>query len=452
MKQLMFIVLMFFLTINQISFGQTESKTKSGPSEVKQLINKGESAIRAGDLDTAYEIFTGLLKEYPGSEKLNFVLGLTCYARSDYSRARLAFDRVLQINPENDSARLHLARVYLVTGDIISSKREFMTVLSHNPPENVKSNIQYYLDMIESKTKRWNFAGRMGAGYFRDDNVNVGPDSDIVRIAPITSPIGILTEMNAQKPVESGGLFGIVSLSESYDPGETGYWVLAGAGSYYKNKLDSESSVYENMFWQGMLGPKYVTSKDFINFPVIMGHITSGGNPLVDMYGLSPSYMHASGNAGIWQYLTSAQMELRDYKELDDRDGSYVALSESVIRIFESSATQLSIGASLFHNAADEAVYTYTGGALETGGEWRWCQSSKLYENVRYTKTMYDEKELLAPEKRSDDQWQFVVGINKAFGPWIGLDINHQITENQSTFGLYQYNRNVTTISMVIAF
>ncbi len=446
---LAFAVLSLCIHANTVS-AQGDISAKES-METSRMIAEGEKAIENGDFDTAYTVFNNLLRKYPGSEKLNFVLGLTCFARGDYSRARLAFDRTLQINPVNDRARLELAKVYFTTGEFGLARNEFMVVLNHNPPENVKSNIQYYLDVIRKGIKRWGFSCQIAAGGFRDNNANLGPDSDIVSITPIVSPIGILTEMTTQDPVETDGTFGSISLTQTYDAGAPKNWILVGTESYYQNWVGSQNN-YENMFAQFTLGPRRLTARTSLHLPVTIGHITSGHEQLVNMYGINPTYLRIYGKSGETECLSAIRIESRDYKEFDDRDGIYMALNESVTRTIGRTGLSVSLIASLFNDRTEEKIYQYSGGSLGTGVDLKLQSNARIYGRAKYTKTTYAEKELLALEKREDDQWQFTAGTTMLVGAQFGLDLNHQVTDNRSTFGLYQYDRNVTTLSAFFMF
>jgi hypothetical protein len=71
---------------------------------------------------------------------------------------------------------------------------------------------------------------------------------------------------------------------------------------------------------------------------------------------------------------------------------------------------------------------------------------------LKYQKSDYAEKEPLAPDVRKDRLTQITFGINKMFTGWLAMDVNYQFTSSDSTFTLYQYEREVTTVSMSVMF
>lgn len=415
---------------------------------------ENEIAIKTGDMERAYEIFADLLREYPSNEKINFAYGLACFSLKENSRARLAFERVLQINPENHRGRVELGRAYLASGQLQLAGQQFETALSYNPPESVRRNIESYLEQIRKRINRWQFSGRVDAGAFDDDNVNVGPDSEIISITPIifgATTISAMTIEESSRPVEASGLFSAVALSGSYDTGEQANWVITTDVSYYQNWLDDEPD-YESLYYQAAAGLRHTGARSTLSLPLKVTHITSGHDPLVNMYGISPSYLYVYGPQGDWHWLTAGTVEFRDYDELNDHDSFYLAANETVCRYFGKRGHNISMCVSLFHDHTDAAVYEYIGIASSLGGEMKLPWKSALYARVRHVRADYAERETLAPEKRSDAQNQFVAGITKMFARQWGMDVNYQATDNNSTYGLYQYDRNVATISAFCAF
>lgn len=416
--------------------------------------DEGKKALDSGEIDRAYEIFTKLLREDPGNEQINFGLGMACFARNDYPRARLAFERALQANSNNDRARLELARTYLAMQQFEAAQEQFQTVLARNPPDAVRQNIELYLQQIRKGIKRTLLSGRIDAAWFYDDNVNVGPDSTIIDIAPIIFGSQTLTTMNideSSQPVSADGYFTSVTLSGAYDTGDLGKWALTGDMAYYQNWI-SEAPANESLYYQMASGLRHTGEKSMFMLPFKAGHITSGGNPLMNSYGVSPAYLCMSGEAAEWQWFTSGGFEIRDYDTLSDRNGYFASLGEAGKRFFGAARHNVSMGLSVSHDHPDATPYQYWAYAANFSAEMRLPWNSALYSRAGYTRTDYVEREAISPEKRTDTQNQFAVGVNKTLTPQWGMDVNYQITDNNSTFKLYEYNRNVATVSAFYAF
>lgn len=414
---------------------------------------EGAAAMRDGTLAQAHDMLKRLLRSDPAGASINFAYGLTCLSLKDYPRAGLAFERVLDIDPGNSRARLELAHTHLVAGRTALASGELREALAENPPATVRSNIEAQLARIETAKRRWRLSARLDAGYVYDDNVNVGPDSDVINIEPLTLGSQTFTALSlaeGSRPVKDDGLFGYVGLAGEYDAGEPGAWSTVTEASWYQNWL-KDASDHESMFVQGTLGMLRRGPASVLRLPLAAAHIASGRDALVNLYGAAPSLLYAPGD-GRLSWLTAATLEYRDYVDLDARDGAYILLGETLRRLLGNSGHNLQAGVALFHNFADADVYAHSGAMVKLGGDFVLPWDTVLYSRARYTWSRYRERELLASEKRSDGQLQCVIGVNKILaGKW-GMNANYQYTDNNSSFGLYEYDRNVATLSTFYTF
>ena len=410
--------------------------------------------MKAGQLKRALEVFTALLKEDPADERINLYYGLTCLSLKDYSRARLAFERVLQANPGNDRGRIELAQTHALQRQYHLATQEFETVLSHNPPKAVKENIEQYLRKMKTASNRWTASGRLDTGVFSDDNVNVGPDSQIISIAPIvfgTQSITELTLGEESKPTRGKGGFGSLSLSTAYDVGAEAGWLLAADGLAYLS-LIKDMSKHDSLFCQASVGPQKSDSRSMIQLPVKVAHISSGHDPLMTSYGLAPVFAYAPGSEGQFQLLTSLSAERRDYRKLNDRDGYFCSASETLRYAWAHGKHSVLTSFAIMRDNTVANIYQYDGWSSTSGINIQAHERATVYAQVKFAGSDYAEKETLAPRIREDKLQQYLVGINSPLSAALLLDINYQKTSNQSSFSLYEYNRNVATVSMRYTF
>jgi tetratricopeptide (TPR) repeat protein len=409
---------------------------------------EGEKARQSGDSARAYEIFNQLVREHPESEEINFAYGMACLALGDLSRAQLAFERVLQINARNDRARVELARTYVETKQYELATREFETVLSHNPPLQVRRNIEQYLRDVRSGKSRWRFAGRVEAGGLWDDNVNVGPASETVNIAPVVFGSQTFTTLSVNddsQPLDSAGVFASASVAGTYDPGETAGWVVPMTASFYENWLE-DGADYETRYYQAVAGSRCYASSHVVDMPVKLAHIDSGDDALVDILGVIPSHVAYQGQKRNLSFTTAGSLEARNYDSLDDRDGEFYSLGETVRKVLGEGRHEVSCNLAVFLDDTDAGIYRNSGLSLSLFGDFAVVRSLRTYGRLRFQDKSYDEREELAPEKREDSQVQLMVGLRSQFNRW-GVDLNYQYTDNGSSFDLYEYTRNVVTLT-----
>ena len=416
---------------------------------------QGKAALESGDLEKGYDVCTAVLKDDPGNEHANFAQGMASYSTERYSLAKLAFERVIEISPGNDRARAELGRTYLAMGNMELAAKYLREALAKIESEEVRRKIQEDLRQARKGTSRWRGHLMLNLGYMNDDNINVGPNSDTVRVHPLFGlfygTTDTLTVQTNSRPLEAEGGFGSVAFSLEYDCGQPGEWSLAGDAAMYGNEL-SEGRDYESHFAQVRFGANRNTAEAAWRIPYKVAFIASGWDELVLLHGLSPRFVYIVGGVRDIHWQTDIVLEKRNFFDLRDRSGAYYALGQRLKQYSAGGKHNVSMGLQVFHDHTRAAVYEYTGIGWTIGADISLPWQSGVYARGRYATMDYSEREALAPETRSDTQNQIVIGLKKRFTPWWGIDVNYQQTDNNSTFTLYQYDRSVWTASTFFRF
>lgn len=417
----------------------------------------GATKDRMNDLKKARTIYTELLRMHPESSQVNFGYGLICLSLGDTSRAQLAFQRVVDMNGKNLRARYELAKTHFRLRRPKDARREFKALLAMNPPPDVARNIKRYLVSIKNGTlgTRWKHRVHVQVGAFNDSNVNVGPETDIINIAPIIFGSQSITELildETSMPRSDTGFLANAMLMSVFDVGKPGTWNIGGTLNYYQNWLN-DSPDNETMFVSCEVGAGRSKGRHNLRLPLRVSHINSGHDPLVTMTGIAPSYGYIGGTTRPWRLSGTATLEMRKYNALNDRDGVYGSLRTALRYPFGANQEHsVGLGASLFKDETDAEAYAHLGREWHLGMDLSIAARTTLYGRIRKTLTDYDERESLAPVIRKDDQQQYTLGLKRAMTTRWNVDLNHQYTDNSSSFDLYSYTRSVTTLSTSYVF
>jgi tetratricopeptide (TPR) repeat protein len=138
--------------------------------------------VDGGQYEAAYQL-AGEQASLQGNPHYDFLAGLAAVNAGHYAQGVLALERHLAAVPANDRARLELARGCYELGDYLRARREFEFVLRYNPPRDVQTSIQKYLDamqtreVIGSRASSRSYA-ELGLGY--DSNVNAGTTNSLM--------------------------------------------------------------------------------------------------------------------------------------------------------------------------------------------------------------------------------------------------------------------------------
>lgn len=137
---------------------------------------QARSLLSAGQAASALSLLEPQEDVQAGNVEFDYLLGVAALESGNASKATIALERVLIVNPNHAGARLDLARAYFALGDRERARREFNVALAQDPPVNARATINAYLARIDSGA-----AGGGGdtraSGYLdiaagRDSNVN----------------------------------------------------------------------------------------------------------------------------------------------------------------------------------------------------------------------------------------------------------------------------------------
>jgi len=132
--------------------------------------------VTEGQFEAAYKLGKTMTASL-GDPHFDFLFGVAAINVGRIPEGILALEHHLAAIPGNDRARLELARGYFELGDYVRAKAEFEFVLRFNPPKDVRTNIERYLDAMQTRDA---FANRSSSRVFletsagRDSNVNAG--------------------------------------------------------------------------------------------------------------------------------------------------------------------------------------------------------------------------------------------------------------------------------------
>lgn len=397
------------------------------------------------DVVQAATVLATLVRETPDNEHINLTYGLLCAASGEDGKAQMAFGRVLQNNPNNYRARLELARSWLHMGNCDLARQSFQVLLADDIPADVQNQAHGYLQNLDHDPARKWFTVRTETGWVNDDNANVGPSSVIIPIAPIfigEQEIRSLTVAEGSQPVHASGPYAGAVLSVI--AGQPDGWQGLANALWYQNWLNKDE--YSTLYAGTDLGVQRSQRNSLLQIPFRCAHVDVGYSSLVDILGLHPTYTRISSQTPrlVWETRTGG--DWRNYNNLDRRDGIYVSAGQHARYGFNGRLRSISAGVVLAHDFTTEGVFENTALGGEMGAKAALLTRLDLYGKIRYMRSAYREKEILAPEDRRDNQWQYGVGLAFRATSRIQITLDHQITDSSSTFALYEYNRQITTV------
>lgn len=415
------------------------------------LICANSYLVAAEDLDVSGEdVETALHNANTRLANEAFLAGVLRRERGDWTGAAQAFKRAVALDPDQTRARLELARLLFHMGRYQAAERAFEEVLERKPPQAVRDNVTVFLEEIAGQRRRVSFSGGFGTGAFYNDNVNLGVSSERVRVLPFVGDDGGVVDTVRVGPLsrarEAFGVFGYGAVVIDTDLGQKGMWSVYTRLDGYRNVLDRSRD--EEIGYYGIaIGPQLVSEDARVRSTIGYELAELGDDPLMEVYAAEP--LVAVGRAGGWRWVTGTRLEYRDYVEDVQRDSVYEQLSIRLYRRFFDRRLNTRLSTAAFYESARFPVYSnfglYPTVRLELSATRKWT----LHAEGKLKRKWYDLRPPLSPEDRRDDRVQAAVGCRRRLWRAVDADLTYQYTENMSTFDLYDYTRNLVTLSLL---
>ena len=405
------------------------------------LIEQALTAYALNDLASVDETLRQV-----GSEDV-FALGMAAFEEGEMPLASIAFLHVLEEQPGNQRARLELARAHYAMHDFDGASHLFNEVLDAHPPEGVRRNIESFLDRIEIEQRRHAWKVQLGGGVFYDDNVNYGPESSLVQVQPFalgSSTIDTLEVQPESRPAEDSGIFTHATLGGVHELGASGAWRGTSGIEYYQSWLSDEDR-YNVLYVAGRAGLRYDAPRSRTEIPVKVEQIWLDSDELVRVAGLQPSF--AFSQSAQLLHLSELKLQQKDYDTVNSRDAEYYEVRHTFRNFITDQRHQVDLYALGFYEDADAAVFANKGFGVGVASHWRMSGKTVFYAKAGYRGEWYEERERLALEDRKDDRVDLSIGLNKKVTERWAADLGYSHTRNDSSFKVYEYERNLVTLS-----
>ena len=406
--------------------------------EVRTLLEQGRSK-------EAYELASRHPEEL-GKPDFDFYFGIAAVDSGHAGQGVLALERYIVRFPDNDRARLELARAYYVLGELARARDEFEAVSRRKPPAEVQATIDRFMDSIRAQETRYqtsaSFYVELGGGY--DSNVNSGVGNPLISVP--TLGVIQLAQIGARSAdsflwLAAGGQFS--------QPVAPGIALIAGANAEGKLHSDKFDQQFDQVGALVYGGASYLRERNLVRATL----------SLSTLYVDYDRFREAATLGAEWhrqldEFNTAtvfAQYALLEYPVSPVRDSDFFGLGVGWRRAFLGRVQPVFQVQALYGQERNQAepvrndlsrdLYTLRGGLSLTPAV-RWALSLGL----SYTKSRFDEADALFLERRDDDYYGLDLGLSYRLTRQLSLRADYLYSENRSNIPLYEYSRDVVTL------
>lgn len=378
------------------------------------VLDRARQLIDGRNPQAAYQLLAPLQSERAGDPQYDYLLGLAALDIGRNTEAVFALERVLSVQPDNAQARAEIARAYFNLKETAAAKREFETVKRQNPPVEVTTTIDRYLDAIDraavgpKPTARFFVEGF--AGY--DTNVNSATADRSVAV-PLFG--GALFSLAPSASKQEDGYAGVATGFSARMPINPRWALIAGFSGSRRWNFSQDN--LDTSFIDLNFGTTYKRDRDLLSFIIQLNDFT-----VYDPVYRS-AYREARGGTVQWQRDLNARNQVSAYVQ-------YANLAYPDQRIRDANRYVAGLGIGHAYRNGGPVVYAsvYAGRerpedqtvpelgfdlyGVRVGGEQVLSEKFTAFVNAGYERRNYQAEDSFFLVTRRDNQLTGTVGMH----------------------------------------
>jgi len=396
----------------------------------------------------AYLLGQQHLLEGEGDPRFDYPYGLAAVDAGFIGEGVFALERYLQSRPEDLRARLELARGFYYLEQYDRARDEFDRVLAAQPPEQVRENVERFLDLIRHRESRYRtttgYFLEVGAGY--DSNINNAPKDDSFYAPAIGAG-----EIAAESLAEEDGFLDLAAGATLTHPMAPGLALFLGGDGYYK--LNWDASGFDMGALNLKTGLSWLHQNDSLRLTLHGQRYTLDNDLYREMFAV----------AGEWRHRLDAYTQLTGFLSWAD-----LGYPDNERR--DSELTTLGIGGSrLFAGPLRPQIYGSLYGGQERASRDDPDAETLVDRNLfgvrlgvqvnplpkvsvdltgQWQRSDYQNEDYLFLRARADDYWNLELGATWLFARHWSLRGSLGYSENDSNIPVNDYDRANARLSV----
>jgi tetratricopeptide (TPR) repeat protein len=422
------LVLLALLLLTNLALAQTAGSA----------LALGRASLEAGRYAEAMLHLQTAFRADPANADVSFLLGQAAFGAGDYEAAAAAFDRVLVMRPDLDRARLELARTYYELHLFTVAEQLFREVAARpETPANVRRNIDEYLSQIRAARSPHRFSGALNLTIARDDNARVSPQ-DTINL-PDLPPLNVPVErdwFSSQSLV----------LEHRWTPRTTDLSWVSELLAYDALYLDQDD--LDVQYLRLDTGPRWKTDNAILGLGVNGAYMEKDFSRYLGSWGARAfATVAAARNLSVRLEVSG---EDRTYWQDPDTSGPSGMVTLRPTWTLGRHALSAETGAEAHDAKTGDQTYNRAFASLGYQLTLPWRLS--FLASYQYENWLFDEPEPLATSRRRDNVHAVGVGLRRLLGAQAAVELRHRYQTSHSSNDLYDYERNVTSLSVIYAF
>jgi len=371
-----------------------------------------------------------------------FLLGIAAKRIGKADIAYLAFEKVIELDPNAPRAKLELANISYLSGSYDRARKLLLDVKSENPPDGVVQNIDRFLAVIEqNKNKGRSYHFQFSPGILFDSNVNAGPQSETVTL------FGLPFILNDAAQSQDDWAYTIdAEFDHVFQISPEINWqsnINLGWKDYFKRHD------YDALTLSASTGPIFQATKSILLFMPLVTDIAwydEIDDHLYYTLGATPQLRHTASRDVKLNLMSG--IYYRNYNMDDDRDSWIYSVAPGLDYRFSERLT-LRSSISLNWEDANNNIYTNRNWAIKSILFYSPRKDLLATVSGSYGKSFYEARQEMFDDKRKDRRLRVGLNLRYKHEAWdTDVILAGSYTENQSNADLYQYGQTTIALCM----
>lgn len=414
-------------------------------AEMDQTLQNAKQLLELKKYSEAYELLEPLEESRAGDTDFDYLLGLAGVEAGKVTRGVFALERVLATDPNNNAARVEIARGHFLLGESESAKIEFQSVKDQNPSPELTTAIDKYMSAIDKSLGLvTSYSAYLEAGGGYDTNINSATGSGSVAV-PFFG--GLIINPSGDNAEKSDGFLNFGGGISFKHPFGKAFAVFGGVDGYKKvNNSNEQFDTGSLNFNVGILAKQAVNT---YTLTAQDGTFYVNGDRYRRAYGVSGQWQHDLDQSN--QITAFAQISRLSYPGNDIRDVDRYVVGGGWGHLFTGDKAPV-VFLSAYLGTEDERAQNvpHLGHDLygiRAGGQLTFNPKLVGFAISSYERRNYGGPDPLFLTTRHDNQFDLSAGLQ--YLPGYNWVIKPQLsyTKNDANIALNEFDRTVISVS-----
>lgn len=420
----------------------------SQPSRAEDALGQLNALADQRDFASAYTLGQKLMGEYGGVENFDFLYGWSAVETGHAEEAVFALERVLLRNPQHQRARLELARAYFQLDDLNAAKQAFATVQESNPPPNVQQRIKQFLQLIDEKLEarktRRSAAAEFSVGY--DNNINSATAQTSIDVPALGQVTLDDTSLQVGDQFAELAVLGNIERSLTQQTA-----IGAAVDAMMHNNISSATFDYAAAGLKAYVITPWAGGN--VRLPLYVQQLNVEHNPYRRLLSTGLDWTGDGSERGV----PSAFLQLGETRFTDQSNKDARLWSLGLGYLLRSSDGHLSTTANGYYSneSTKEAIGKHYGrnyGGVSFASTYSFSGSLALTGSAGAQHVIYAAADPVFDQTRREKNYDIAVSVTGRWTAALSWRVEMKRSDVDANLALYDYRRNVSTVSVSYEF